>query len=125
MIEVINPIPQIDRIVLDEGKDFYQLYVSYTPRYGWGIISHGSNWGPNKEDCYDYIEIANLEDWESEDIDKAIATPKTQIRIVFPKKVYFYFEQRDKETDHVVFAKMSFFKDTKELFSWNKECDTQ
>jgi hypothetical protein len=121
MIEVVDPIPQIDRITLEEGKDFYQLCISYTPRYGWGIIQHGSCFGPNKEDCYDYIKVANLEDWENEDIDIAISTPQTEIRIVFPEQVYFYFEQRDKETDHVVFAKMSFFKDTKELFSWDKE----
>ena len=121
MIEVINPIPQIDRITLDEGKDFYQLCVSYTPRYGWGIIRNGSSWGPNEEDCYDYIEIANLDDWESENIDRMVKTPKTELRIYLPEKTVFHFEQRDKETDYVIFAKLSFFKDTKELFSWDKE----
>jgi hypothetical protein len=119
MIEVINPIPQIDRIVLDEGKDFYQLCVSYTPRYGWGIITHGYGYETNQGSYY-YIEIANLDDWESEDLNRIIATPKTEVRIHLPEKTYFHFEQRDKETDYVVFAKMSFFKDTKELFSWNK-----
>lgn len=120
MIEVINSLPQIDRIVLDEGKDFYQLCVSYTPRYGWGIIRHGYGCGLDQKDSYYYIEIANLDDYESEDIEVAIATPKTEIRIYLPEKTYFHFEQRDKETDYVVFAKLSFFKDTKELFSWDK-----
>ena len=114
MIKVINKIPQIDSITLEEKKDFYLLNISYTPRYGFGMVNNGSANCPN-DGKYDFINIGDIEAWENCEIHK----PITEIQLTFPERTYDMFMQRDKETETFLFCKKSFFSNMKELVSLN------
>jgi len=113
ILEVVNRIPQIDSVALYEKKDFYILTVSYTPRYGYGMINHGSSFhvggmGNENSDRFEFISISDIEayeNWKSGDEFK----PETEIRLRFPEAVYNIFMDRDKETESYIFCKRSFY----------------
>lgn len=111
ILEVVNRIPQIDSVALAEKKDFYILTVSYTPRYGYGMINQGSSYSSDENgvsDNYTFIMISDIEafeNWKSGDEFK----PETEIRLRFPKEVYNMFMDRDKETESYIFCKRSFY----------------
>jgi len=119
LIEVVDKIPEIDSITLEEKKDFYILTVSYTPRYGFGMIYQGSSSIPNDDgvwESFKTITISDIDAWENwKDGDEF--KPKTEIQLRFPKQVYGMSLDREKETETYLFFKKNFFYNRKELVS--------
>lgn len=113
LIEVVDKIPEIDSITLEEKKDFYILTISYTPRYGFGMISRGCVSCPN-EGSYEYVKVSDLEAWENWKSGDEFA-PQTEIQLRFPKQVYGMSLDRDKETETYLFFKKNFYFNRKEL----------
>ena len=113
LIEVMDKISEIDSITLEEKKDFYILTISYTPRYGFGMISRGSVYCPD-EGSWDYVKISDIEAWENwKEGDEF--KPQTEIRLRFPKETYGMSLDRGKETETYLFFKKNFFYNRKEL----------
>ena len=113
ILEVVNRIPQIDSVALAEKKDFYILTVSYTPRYGYGMIGQGSAFnvggiGKENSDRFEFITIGDIEAFENWKVGDEF-TPETEIRLRFPETVYNMFMDRDKETETYLFCKRSFY----------------
>jgi hypothetical protein len=111
ILEVVNRIPQIDSVALYEKKDFYILTVSYTPRYGYGMISQGSSCHTNEIGVFDYYQFITISDIEADENWKIgdEFKPQTEIRLRFPEIVYNMFMDRDKETESYIFCKSSFY----------------
>lgn len=120
ILEVINRIPQIDSVELEEHNDFYMLRVSYTPRYGFGMVQKGSAFNVKIDggyEDYDFITIGDIEATENWKVGDEF-TPETEIRLKFPEKTYDMFMDRNKETEIYVFCKESFYN-CKELVRLN------
>lgn len=117
IVEVIDRIPQIKTVTLEENINCYILSVYYEPRYGHGCIYNGSSYGKN--DQYQFIAISDIDAWENwKDNDEF--KPQSEIRLRLPKRAYFHSYCRDKECESYIFTKKS-FNNTKTLFQENFE----
>lgn len=111
LIEVVNPIPQVTDVQIREYPQFYMVEISYEPRYGYGVLTHGSCCG---EDSYNFFEVTNLNDYDDRQ-----NPPIMEIRCYI--KGIGYFHMRDKETDHIIILKKDCWSEGKVISSWESK----